>query len=66
VATAGTALAFAVRMATDQPFLLVLDVVVIGGAFGVEALLRRRTGRVVRSDASIAGGTRRPRERQGR
>jgi len=33
-----------------------LGVVVIGGAFGGEALFLRRTGRVVRSDASIAGG----------
>jgi len=55
VATAGTALAFVVRMATDQPFVLVLGLVVIGSAFGGEALLQRRTGRVIRSDASIRG-----------
>jgi len=55
LATAGTALAFVVRMATDQPFVLVLGLVVIGSAFGGEALLQRSTGRVIRPDASIRG-----------
>ena len=53
VATAGTTIAFVVRIAQDQPFVLGLGAVLIGASFGAEVLIRRRTGRVIRSDLTI-------------
>lgn len=53
VATAGTAAAFVVRMAADQPVVLAIGALVLGAAFGTEVLLRRRTGRVIAPDRQI-------------
>lgn len=55
LATSGTAVAFIVRMAVDQPLVLVLGGGVIGTAFGLEFLIRRSTGRVIRRDNRISG-----------
>lgn len=51
--TAGTAVAFVVRMAVDQPLVLVLGVVVVGVAFTTEAILQKRTGRTIKPDSAI-------------
>jgi amino acid transporter len=51
--TAGTAIAFVVRMAIDQPLVLVLGVVVVGVAFATEAILQKRTGRTIKPDSAI-------------
>jgi amino acid transporter len=53
VVTGGTAVAFVARMATDQPFALVLGVAVVGVAFIVEAILQRRTGRTIKPDRAV-------------
>ncbi len=53
VATAGVAVAFIVRMVTDQPIVLVFGVLVLGASFGGEWLLRKRLGRVIGPDRSI-------------
>lgn len=53
VATAGTAVAFVVRMAGDQPVVLALGAVVLAAAFVAEVLLRWRTGRVITPDRQI-------------
>lgn len=53
VATAGTAIAFVIRMAQDHPVVLALGAVVMAVSFGVEAILQRRTGRVIRPDRTI-------------
>jgi amino acid transporter len=55
VATAGTTVAFVVRMATDQPLILALGAVVVGAAFGVEALIQRHTGRIIRTIRTDTG-----------
>jgi len=52
-ATAGTAVAFVVRMAADQPVVLAIGALVLGAAFGTEVLLRRHTGRVIAPDRLI-------------
>lgn len=53
IATAGVAVAFIVRMVTDQPIVLIFGVVVLGASFGGEWLLRKRLGRVIGPDRSI-------------
>jgi amino acid transporter len=53
VATSATAIAFVIRMAQDHPAVLALGGVVIIVAFAVEAVLQRRTGRVVKPDSTI-------------
>ena len=55
VATAGTTVAFVVRMAADQPLILAFGAVVVGAAFGVEALIQRRTGRIIRTIRTDTG-----------
>ena len=54
-ATAGTMVAFVVRMAADQPLILAFGAVVVGAAFGVEALVQRHTGRVIRTIRTATG-----------
>lgn len=54
VATAGTAVAFVVRMASDQPVALAVGVAVLGLAFGTEVLLRRTTGRSITQDSRVS------------
>lgn len=49
-ATAGTAIAFTTRMATDQPVALAIGAVVLAASFGAEAALRRTTGRAITGD----------------
>ena len=46
-ATAATTGIFIVRLATDQPFVLALGILVLAAAFAAEGLLRRSTGRVI-------------------
>jgi amino acid transporter len=53
VATAGISIAFVIRMAQDHPAVLALAGVVITVAFGVEAILQRRTGRLIKPDRTI-------------
>lgn len=53
VVTAGTTVAFILRMAADQPSALVIGTLTLAASFGTEVWLRRRTGRIITPDDQI-------------